>query len=390
MQNESRRHLLKSFLTFSFLYSRTVFAQILPFAFWKPRPSDLFTWGDNTYGQLSNGASGAGIGKSSPVQVGSIGWNETGSGREFAIITKTDGTLWSWGRNVNGELGDGTTSSRSSPVQIGVLTDWNRVAGGANHSCAIKNDGTLWLWGKNNTGQLGDGTITSKSSPAQMGANTWTKVVAGDSHTVAIRSDGSLWAWGENTDGQLGQSTTTAKRSSPVQIGALTTWTKTSAGASHSLAVRSDGTLWAWGGNTFGQLGIGNQTYKSSPTQVGSLTTWQDVACGGDFSAALKTDGTLWAMGYNGEYEVGDGTTTHRSSPVQIGTGFSAVAAGNSHGFAIKSDGTLWTWGYGGDGQTGTGNTTNRISPIQIGTKTTWLRVAAGSNHSLGICSARN
>ena len=184
--------------------------------------------------------------------------------------------LWLWGQNSYGQLGDSTIVDKSSPVQIGALTTWSKIAAGSNHSMAIKTDGTMWLWGMNNNyGHLGDETRTNKSSPIQIGAlTTWSLIAGGGYHSMAIKTDGTMWLWGRNTYGQLGDNTTVF-RSSPVQIGALTTWSQISGGIQHSMALKTDGTLWIWGYNNKGQMGDSTFTIdKSSPIQVGALTTW--------------------------------------------------------------------------------------------------------------------
>jgi alpha-tubulin suppressor-like RCC1 family protein len=189
--------------------------------------------------------------------------------------------LWAWGRNNLGQLGDGTGVNKSSPIQVGALTTWSQIAAGAFHNAAIKTDGTLWSWGQNSYyGQLGDNTNINKSSPIQVGAlTTWSQIVGGANHTAAIKIDGTLWAWGLNNNGQLGDGTRVDK-SSPVQVGALVTWSKIVAGQSHTVAIKTDGTLWVWGQNNSGQLGQNNTINRSSPVQVGAMTTWFTVAKG--------------------------------------------------------------------------------------------------------------
>jgi alpha-tubulin suppressor-like RCC1 family protein len=198
-------------------------------------------------------------------------------------------TAWAWGYNIAGGLGDGTAVSKSSPVQVGALTDWSSVSAD-EHSLAVKTDGTLWAWGKGVYGQLGDGTTVNKSSPVQIGSLTnWSSVSGGEIHSLAVKTDGTAWAWGRDNKGQLGHGTTVDK-SSPVQIGALTDWSSVSAGGnSHSVAVKTDGTAWAWGFGYAGMLGNGTAVNKSSPVQIGSLTNWSSVSAGSFHSLAIKT-----------------------------------------------------------------------------------------------------
>ena len=354
-----------------------------------PPPVYMWSWGQNNYGQL--GLSNTTY-RSSPNQVGYVTtWSSLSGGRAHALAIKTDGTMWSWGRNSYGlgQLGLGDTTDRSSPVQIGALTTWSTIAAGDNHSMAIKTDGTMWSWGTNlYYGTLGLGDNTDRSSPTQIGAlTTWSKIDAGGNFTLAIKTDGTLWSWGYNNLGQLGLGDIT-HRSSPVQVGALTTWSSVSANDNHSLAIKTDGTLWAWGRNYNGILGLGDTTHRSSPVQVGADTNWANIRDGTFHASAIKTDGTLWAWGRGQEGQLGQGNTTNRSSPVQIGalTTWLNITLGGGHTLATKTDGTLWSWGRNAyNGQLGLGDTTNRSSPVQIGALTTWLNIAAGAYHSMAI-----
>jgi alpha-tubulin suppressor-like RCC1 family protein len=228
---------------------------------------------------------------STPKQIGALTtWLKVAAGYYQSAAIKTDGTLWAWGRNSYGQLGVGDTTNRSSPVQIGALTTWSIITSGKEHFAAIKTDGTMWSWGGSysNYGQLGLGNTTSVSSPTQIGAlSTWSNVSAGqDKHCLAIKTDGTLWTWGRNYHGQLGQGTTT-DRSSPVQVGALTTWLRIAGGRYHSMAIKTDGAMWAWGHNQYGQLGQGDTSHRSSPVQIGALTTWSKIAGGGFFCTAI-------------------------------------------------------------------------------------------------------
>lgn len=351
---------------------------------------NLFSWGANTYGQLALGNTTL---YNSPKQVGSSSdWsitNSNGQSQHFLAV-KTDGTLWSWGRNNVGQLGLGTSgnyASKSSPSQVGALTNWLSVAAGYNCSFAIKTNGTLWSWGGdgNAFGVLGLGNTTQYSSPKQVGSGaTWRSVVSGFRMSMATKTDGTLWVWGNNYFGGLGLgSSSNYNILSPVQLGSLTNWLKLSAGYGSNFAIKTDGTLWAWGFNaSVGQLGLNNTTYKYvSPIQVGALTNWLNIQTGGQslgYSLAAKTDGTLWSWGRNQDGQLGLGNTTDYSSPKQIGalTAWSLTECGKTSSFAIKTNGTLWSWGDNGYGQLGLGNTTSYSSPKQIGASSTWLSVA--------------
>jgi len=303
----------------------------------------------------------------------------------------SEGGLWNWGNNGSGRLGDNTSVNKSSPVQtIAGGTNWRQVScGSANHTAAIKTDGTLWSWGYNSTGQLGDNTITNKSSPVQtvVGGNNWRQVAAGVSHTAAVKTDGTLWLWGVNNNGQLGDNTITDK-SSPVQtIAGGTNWRQVAACNYYTAAIKTDGTLWSWGYNTNGQLGDNTTTNKSSPVQtIAGGTNWRQVSCGSYHTAAIKTDGTLWTWGNDFYGQLGNNTTTAKSSPVQTvtgGTNWRQVACGTYHTAAIKTDGTLWSWGYNVNGQLGDNTTTDKSSPVQtIVGGTNWRQVSSGNYHT--------
>jgi alpha-tubulin suppressor-like RCC1 family protein len=305
----------------------------------------LWSWGNNTSGQLGDGTI---THRSSPVQV--IGtattWSQVASNRSSAAGVKLDGTLWCWGSNTgssSGALGDGTTVSKSSPVQtIAFGSTWKQCSVGANHTAAIKTDGTLWSWGFNAYGQLGDGTITHRSSPVQTTAfgTTWKQVSCGYKHTTAIKQDGTVWSWGLNTNGQLGDGTIT-HRSSPVQTTAFgTTWKIVSSSGLHTVAIKTDGTFWSWGQNANGQLGDGTLTHRSSPVQTTAFgINWKLCSGGYKTTAAIKTDGTLWSWGFNAYGQLGDGTITHRSSPVQttaFGINWKQVSTGGLHTLMIQ------------------------------------------------------
>ena len=321
----------------------------------------LWAWGRNNVGQVGNGSS---LNVSAPVQIGSgfadveVGGSYWNGGHSLAL--KTDGTLWAWGQNEVGQLGDSTTTSRLRPVQIG--SGFAGIAGGGAHSVAVKTDGTLWAWGSNDSGQLGDGTTTNRMAPVQIGTG-FVAVAAGEQHSLAKKSDGTLWAWGLNSNGQVGNGTTT-NQLRPVQIG--TGYASIGAGVRQSFAARTDGTLWAWGRNSACYLGDGTSTDRLTPLQIGSggFTT---VSAGDWHGLALKNDGTIWAWGWNDSGQIGDGTNTTRCTPVPVGSGYKALAAGLYHSLAVKTDGTLWIWGSNYFGALGDGTPFNRSSPLHIG-----------------------
>jgi len=303
----------------------------------------LWLWGFNSNGQLGDNTI---VHRSSPVQTvsGGTNWKQVAIGDYHTACIKTDGTLWNWGRNSEGQLGDNTITHKSSPIQtIAGGTNWKLVASGNYHTAAIKTDGTLWLWGRNFSGELGDNTIVHRSSPIQTvaGGTNW-KLVAGGTHTAAIKTDGTLWLWGFNTSGKLGDNTI-ANKSSPVQtVSGGTNWKQVSCGGNHTASIKTDGTLWTWGRNNTGQLGDNTIVHRSSPIQtVAGGTNWKLVASGRYHTPCIKTDGTLWLWGHNSysnSGQLGDNTIVHRSSPIQTvagGTNWKLVAGGSFHTTAI-------------------------------------------------------
>ncbi len=262
-----------------------------------------------------------------PVQVDSAtDWkNFTAIGTSSYLATKTDGSLWAWGNNHYGMLGLGDEVHRDVPTQVGEETDWANVFAGYSTSFAIKSDGSLWAWGYNNAGELGVGDRENKLSPAQVGTDTdWSSVVGGYYHTLAIKSDGSLWAWGQGSNGRLGVDSellSAGYLAEPTQVGTDTDWINAAAGSAHSLAVKSDGTLWAWGLGSNGQLGLGSTmtATQTVPVQVGLESDWIDVDADEASSFAVKSDGFIWAWGNNANGKLGVGDTTTQYTPVPVG-----------------------------------------------------------------------
>jgi alpha-tubulin suppressor-like RCC1 family protein len=303
------------------------------------------------------------------------------------FVIKLDGSLWAWGNRSSGALGDGSTSisSQYAPVQVGTDRDWVSVSTGEDFTVGLKSDGSIWTWGSNSYGQLGDGspTSTKRSSPARMGTDRdWVAVSAGGFHALALKADGGLWAWGSGNSGKLGDGTTT-QRDTPVRVGTDTDWAIVTAGTNYSTALKTDGSLWVWGANAHGQLGDGTATNQLSPVQVGTDTDWVAVACSGcqsygPHTMALKADGSLWGWGYGAGGCIGDGTVatmqSHRkTSPVQVSGAsrdWTAVAAGHRSTVALKADGSLWAWGSNQEGQLGIGGTSDS-QPVPVKLKET-------------------
>ncbi|WP_170300401.1 RCC1 domain-containing protein [Myxococcus fulvus] len=315
----------------------------------------VWSWGENTHGQLGDGTKQR---RPNPILVpGLTGVSTLAAGATHVLALRGDGSIWSWGSNYKGELGDGVPMNTATPalVQDANVTGALAVAAGHSHSLLLQSDGTVWSWGDNEAGQLGDGTRVRRIVPAQVPTlQDITAIAAAGQRSLALRVDGTVWAWGKNT-------------LVPTRVPGLENVTAISTSLEHSLALRDDATVWAWGTNTEGQLGDGTLTSRTTPVKVLTLTNVMKISATNYNSYAITYDGSAWAWGYNGYGQVGDGTTTlRRSTPVRI-PGLSnvvAIAGGSYHGMAVLVDGSGWSWGvdYRGAGMSLFTNA-NRLVP---------------------------
>ena len=325
--------------------------------------------GWNFHGQLGDGTT---VSKTTQVQVSGVTGINSLAAWHHSLFLKNDGTVWAVGDNDYGQLGDGTTVDKTIPVQVSNLTGIIAVAAGYDHSLFLKNDGTVWACGWNYYGQLGDGTTTDKSTPIQVSGLTGIiSLAGGGNHSLFLKNDGTVWAVGRNNYGQLGDGTTVDK-STPVQVSGVTGIISL-AGGLHSLFLKNDGTVWAVGLNNYGQLGDGTTVNKKNSVQVSNLTGITSLASGQNHSLFLKNDGTVWAVGYNNAGQLGDGTTVNKSTPVQLSgvTGIISLGAGYFHSLFLKNDGTVWAVGQNGYGQLGDGTSgsgANKYTPVQMNT----------------------
>jgi alpha-tubulin suppressor-like RCC1 family protein len=386
-------------------------------------PGDPLAWGNNTRGELGDFTFVSRITPGPVLDMGGV--TAIAAGRRHNLALAWDGAVFGWGLNDTGQLGDGTRFNyRSTPALVvgpggsGVLTDVVAVAAGYAHSVALKADGTVWTWGYNYWGQLGDGTTTERLAPVPVlgpggtGILTGiTAIAAGDGHTVALASDSTVWAWGWNSRGQLGDNTTTDRRA-PVQVkdvagtGVFGLVVGIGAGASHTLAIRaSGGVVYAWGDNGAGQLGDGTRFSRRLPVRL-NLYGVRAVAGGSGHSVALTQDGAVWAWGDNQYGQLGNGPATGTclcsASPVPVGgygiyagplNSVVAIAAGRFHNVAVRADGRPWTWGANWAGQLGDGTTTTRTGalPVKGPGGTGWLSgitaAAAGYGHTVALAT---
>lgn len=343
-------------------------------------PRELYTWGSFNSGQ---GGTDSRVTTSSPVQVGSTAdaYNIVASGLLASYFIRLDNTIWSTGNGGEGRLGHNNQTDRSSPTQIGALTNWSSVSAGDSFAVSVKTDGTLWTWGEGNYGQIGQNNTINYSSPVQVGSATdWAYASAGFQYVVAVKTTGTLWGWGRNTAGQLGRNNV-IDYSSPVQVGALTNWSKVAGSNRHTIAVKTDGSLWVIGGDDErGCFGLNTSgAGKSSPTQIGALTNWASIALVDAGSLATKTDGTLWVWGIGENGETAQNNDVNYSSPVQIGsdTNWSDIGTLGRSDFGIKTDGTLWAWGRNLTGALGLNDSVARSSPVQVGSDTNWSSMSS-------------
>ncbi len=414
----------------------------------------LYAWGNNADGELGLGAN-AGATKSFPARVGiENNWIKAAAGKGFTIALKADGSLWSWGKNNFSQLGQGNTNSTYNiPTLIGPSTDhWIDIAAGGSHVLAIKDDGTLWGWGLNDSGQVGDNKQpVNQTKPFKISTEIWRAISAGDKHSLGIKANGTLYAWGSNLSGALGFGNSSILKKTPNKLGTDNDWQYISAGKGFTLAIKSNGNLSAWGNNSSGQLGIGNTTspqytkvtpWKTSTNDLWATNLKPGVLIGADYQAmdirsngqleswgantsgqlgtgstdalkthnvpavhvagntwmqgtggerqslAIQSDGSLWAWGTNSAGEMGI-AAPFSYTPVKVNNDLNwrKVYANYGHTLALKANGELWGWGENGNYQLGDGTTNTHTTPILIGFGKKWVAIATGQQQSLGITS---
>jgi alpha-tubulin suppressor-like RCC1 family protein len=323
----------------------------------------VWTCGANSAGQLGIGTVDLDAHPTPAMLAGITGVTAIGLGEIHALALKKDGSVWAMGAagyNNFGQIGIGDTSGSAAPVQVYGIYQVAAIAAGGLHSVALRSDGTVWTWGYNASGQLGNGSTVNALTPVKVvGLDGVTAIDAGPGNTVALKSNGTVWIWGNNSDGQLGTGSSQAFALTPVQVQSLTGIVAISENVSgnnvHTLALKSDGTIWAWGNNAYAQLGDGSFVDSFVPVQVKGITGVTAIAAGSYFSLALRNDGTVWTWGLNASGRLANGASNFDSYPAPamipgLG-GVISISAGGGSGLALKGDGSVWTWGINTYGQ---------------------------------------
>jgi len=367
----------------------------------------MYVWGKNDLYQLGKNNTSTYI-SPSETYITTSNWKQVVCGGYHNLALTTDNFLWGWGNNSFGQLGTGNFTELRYPTILFYDNFWKKISCGLLHSAAIKSNGTLWCWGRNESGQLGLGNFTTTNSPTIINYDiNWRYVACGGSHTLAIKNDGTLWACGKNSYGQLGLGDNT-NRSSFTQVGSDTDWILVSAGRDHSLGLKNDGSLWSWGMNedtsnppVFGLLGLGdlNSNYITTPQRIGNDYNWKYIDCGGYHSAAIKINGSLWMWGRNDFGQLGLGDYSVRDVPNEVvensgspsyeyaNFGWKQVSCGDIHTIGLRKNATLWQWGY----NWGLDSTSNIPSAESSSIyKLSWKQVCAAYSHSSGVTSGSN
>jgi alpha-tubulin suppressor-like RCC1 family protein/subtilisin-like proprotein convertase family protein len=354
-----------------------------------PPWTHAFAVGGNSSGQLGNGSISFGVPQAIKVNGAILGFRQVSAGSSHSLAIATDGTVYAWGHNIDGQLGSPPVHSISAPVQVAGLSEVVQISAGGAYSLALRSDGTVWAWGANHSGQLGDDTRSGRHVPAPVpGLSGIRAIAAGARHSLAIRSDGTVVAWGENESSQLGDGTRD-DRLTPTVVAGLTDVILIDAGDLHTLAVRSVfgfTSVWAWGGNAVGQLGDGTRDTRNRPVLVSGLGNASAISAGTRHSLAM-INGFAMAWGRNFDGELGDGTDDDRLRPVQVAGlfGVRAVTAGNEFSAAVTFSGAVWAWGSNTRGNLGDGTDDIRRTPVRTRRLAGATQVSAGGAHMLAV-----
>lgn len=339
----------------------------------------VVSFGGNTQGQIGNSThSSTDVPTPVPALINDVAAISIGDAALFTVALKKDGTVWVWGKNGDGQLGDGTTTLSAEPKQVSGLSGITAVSAGQNFALALKNDGTVWAWGANGYGQIGIGNTTNSAAnnwvPRQVsGLSGVTAIAACYEHALAIKNNDSVWAWGDNNAGELGTGASGSYKTTPVQVSALTGVSQIACGSKHSVALKSDGSVWAWGNNYDYQLGDGTQVASATPKQVSGITGAIQIASSENTTLALLGGGAVvgWGATERGQVGAGELPSTQNQyykTPVAISalSGVSEVARGYHHSLARKNDGSVYAWGWNDDAQLGNVSTATSHTPVQV------------------------
>ena len=343
----------------------------------------LSLWGDNSSGQIGNDSTTDAKWPVQPDDEDDADVVDTASGGLHTIMTDINGDVYAWGENGNGQLGIDSSTDKHTPEEVDEISDILAVAAGYKHSLALDKDGNVYAWGYNSSGELGIGSTSSKDTPQQIeeddNGDDFTDIVAiaaGYSHSLALKSDGTVWAWGDNSKGQLGIGSIT-DQDSPVQVKSgdqdddatyLTNIVAIAAGYYFNLALDAEGNIWAWGSNSNGELGNNSSSTAKTPVEVDDIDDITAIAAGAYHSLAVDDDGVLYAWGDNSNGQLGIDDDDDQDTPQEVEDieDVEVIAAGCYHSLAVDEDENVWTWGDNSNGQLGIGSTTDKDTPEQV------------------------
>ena len=362
----------------------------------KNEDGSLWCWGNNETGQLGDSSNDS---SSNPKSISTELWQTVVTGENHSCGIDEVGALHCWGKNDSGQLGNGSTTDENSPTAISINSDWSDVSLGSSHSCAIKNIDELWCWGSNTFSQLGHSSTNTRKPSLLIKTNddetttteNWIATASGDSHTCAIKADQSLWCWGGNSSGQLGQGTTVALIAEPTEVAADSQWSSVSANGDHSCAIKTGNSLWCWGSNSSGQIGNNaDAAIVSSPTEIAAGSSWSKISLGTDHSCGIKDDDSLWCWGGNSHGQLGDGSKEEKKIPTAIDPGnndWLAISLGTQFSCGIRDVGSLFCWGINDKNQSGRSpiDKADLTTPSSVDGNTDWLNISTGNTHSCGI-----
>lgn len=324
----------------------------------------LHSFGGNESGQLGQGDAQD---RRAPMPIDGD-WVAMAGGARHSCAIGADASLWCWGANPQAQLGVGDSDNRVDPSPVVADgAEWIAITCGGLHTCGLQRDHSLWCWGSNPAGQLGLGEgVVGQSTPQRVpGRADWLTIAARTRHVCGLREDGSLWCWGDNSNGQLGVADT-IDRATPQPIAALQHFVTVGAGALHSCAIDDASALWCWGANDMGQLGHGDMVQRTTPERVGTSIGWTRVDGGFGHTCALRVGNELWCWGSNGSGQLGVGDTDKRLVPVLVATGFVDVGLGAAQSCGVRDDGSVWCWGENERGQTGAGVASSVLTPTRV------------------------